>query len=61
MRKKDRYKNIGRFVETKAGIVYVDRQEKVWTENNISDLVATFRNYSQVLKFLEHYKKYLDL
>lgn len=57
--KSEKSRNIGRFVDTGKDIVYVDRTEKVWTQQNINDLVAVFKNYATIQRFLEHYKNLL--
>ncbi len=58
--KKDIAKNIGRFVNTGDEIVYVDDYERVWTQQNIHDLVAVFKHFARVQTFVEHYKKFLE-
>jgi len=52
--------NIGRFVEEKGEIYYVDSQGKVWSHKMMSDLVNGMRSLNYSLKVVEHYKKQLE-
>lgn len=51
--------NLGRFVDTGQEIVYVDDQENVWNQENLANIIKTFKQFNQTMKLLDHYKKYL--
>lgn len=59
MKNKKIIANIGRFVQEKDELFYVDKQGKVWSQSMIADLVASHRSLSKTLDFVKHYDKHL--
>lgn len=58
--KKQRSANIGRFVnDGKGGVVYVDNYEKVWTQEQIAEMITAIRTYKYFNDVLSYYKKLL--
>ena len=52
--------NIGRFVQVGDGeVVFVDNKEKVWTQENIADLIKAYREYLNFIKTADYYSKSL--
>jgi len=60
-KKKNLTVNIGRFVNVGNGeMVFVDDKEKVWTQENISDLIKAYRQYLNFKKTANYYEKTLS-
>jgi hypothetical protein len=58
--KKQRSANIGRFVnDGKGNIVYVDNHEKVWTHEQIAEMIQALRVYRYFNDTIQYYKKLL--
>jgi len=52
--------NKGRFINDNKGMIfYVDNYEKVWSQDNIADLIAAYRKYSEFSKTADYYKRLL--
>jgi alkyl sulfatase BDS1-like metallo-beta-lactamase superfamily hydrolase len=52
--------NVGRFVQTESGdVVFVDNKEKVWTQDNIADLIKAYRDYLNFKTTADYYEKNL--
>ena len=58
--KKQKSANIGRFInDGKGNIFYVDNHEKVWTQEQIAEMVQALRVYKQFVATIDYYKKLL--
>ena len=49
----------GAFIEKGGKIYYVDGHGKAWSEDNIADLVKSFRAYLNHVQTVHHYQKHL--
>jgi len=58
--KKQKSANIGRFInDGKGNIFYVDNHEKVWTQEQITEMIQALRIYKHFSATIEYYKKLL--